>query len=85
SAGAPPTIIFHGTADRSIPFGQATRFCEEMHKYGNRCEVVPFEGRGHGFFNFEKGENPDFDVTMAATVNFLASLGFIKGDSEFTK
>ena len=44
SEGAPPTIIFHGTADNAVPFHQATRFCEVMKKYGNNCEVVPFEG-----------------------------------------
>lgn len=78
SAGAPPTIIFHGTADNNVPFHQATRFCEEMKKYANQCEVVPFEGLGHGFFNYDKGKNPAFFATMESTVKFLTSIGYLK-------
>jgi acetyl esterase len=78
SAGAPATIIFHGTADGNVPFHQATRFCEEMKKYGNHCEVVPYEGLGHGFFNYYNGENPAFFSTMESTVKFLNSIGYLK-------
>ena len=80
SAGAPPTIIFHGTSDTSVPFRQAVNFCEIMTKYGNHCEVVPFEGREHGFFNYGKGDNPDFLATMEHTVKFLTSIGYLKGE-----
>ena len=83
--GAPPTIIFHGTADGNVPFHQATLFCEEMKKYGNHCEVVPYEGRGHGFFNYNKGTNPDFLSTMEYTVKFLTSIGYIKVDTTIKK
>jgi acetyl esterase len=85
SGGAPPTIIFHGTADGNVPFHQATLFCEEMKKYGNQCEVVPYEGRGHGFFNYNKGSNPDFLSTMELTVKFLTSIGYLKGDTSSEK
>lgn len=83
--GAPPTIIFHGTADSNVPFHQATLFCEEMKKYGNYCEVVPYEGRDHGFFNYDKGTNPDFLSTMENTVKFLTSIGYLKGDTTTKK
>jgi acetyl esterase len=83
--GAPPTIIFHGTADNSVPFHQATLFCVEMKKYGNYCEVVPYEGRKHGFFNYDKGTNPDFLSTMEYTVKFLTSIGYIMSDKTITK
>jgi len=43
-----------------------TRFCEEMKKYGNKCEVVPFEGLGHGFFNY----NPAFFATSQLIFSF---------------
>jgi acetyl esterase len=78
SAGAPPTIIFHGTKDSSVPFQQAVSFCDEMQKQGNRCELVPFEGRDHGFFNWYDGDNPDYFATMDYTVKFLISIGFLK-------
>jgi acetyl esterase/lipase len=82
AVGAPPTIIFHGTADENVPFHQTTRFCEEMKKYGNQCKVVPFEGLGHGFFNYYKGGNPAFIATMENTVKFLISIGYLKENSE---
>jgi acetyl esterase/lipase len=78
SAGTPPIIIFHGTKDSSVPFQQAVIFCEEMKKYGNHCELVPFEERNHGFFNFYDGDNPDFFATMDYTVKFLISIGYLK-------
>lgn len=75
--GAPPTIIFQGTADKSVDFHQATRFCEKMKKYGNNCEVVLYEGRDHGFF-FKYYGDEDFTSTMESTVKFLTSIGYIK-------
>ena len=40
----PPTIIFHGTADRVVPFEEAELFCDAMRKAGVRCELVPYKG-----------------------------------------
>jgi acetyl esterase len=81
STGAPPTIIFHGTADATVPFHQAIRFSEEMNKYGNRCEIVPFEGLMHGFFNYNNGENPAFFSTMEKSDKFLISIGYLKEET----
>jgi acetyl esterase/lipase len=77
--GAPPTIIFHGTADTTVPFDQATRFCAELTKLGSRCEVKGYEGRTHGFFNYGRGNNEDFKTTLRAADEFLTSLGWLKG------
>jgi acetyl esterase len=77
---APPTIIFHGTDDESVPFHQVTRFCEKMKEYGNNCEVVLYEGRKHGFFLKYFGDE-DFISTMEHTVKFLSSIGYINGDT----
>ncbi|NIQ76054.1 MAG: prolyl oligopeptidase family serine peptidase, partial [Nitrospinaceae bacterium] len=49
--GLPPTLVFHGTADKTVPFENAERFTRLMNESGNICELVPFEGRNHGFFN----------------------------------
>jgi hypothetical protein len=40
--GAPPMIIFNGTKDSSIFPRPVVIFCDEMKKYGNRYELVPF-------------------------------------------
>ncbi|MFO7975474.1 MAG: alpha/beta hydrolase [Candidatus Hydrogenedentota bacterium] len=75
-AGAPPTIVFHGTEDTTVPFENAERFCEKMKAAGNRCELVAFEGAGHGFFNYGRFEDA-FDVSLQKADAFLKSLGYL--------
>jgi acetyl esterase/lipase len=74
----PPTIIFHGTADKTVPFAQATKFCVAMMQQGNKCELNPYEGREHGFFNVGRGNGEDFKTTLQATDDFLVLLGYLK-------
>lgn len=79
--GVPPTIIFHGTADTTVPFTQATRFCETVKENAGLCEVVPFDGRVHGFFNYGRGDGSDYKTTIEKTEEFLIRLGYLpKGD-----
>lgn len=77
--GAPPTIIFQGTADKGVSIQEPEGFCEEMKKHGNDCEVVLYEGRDHGFFLKYYGDE-DFTSTMETTVKFLIKLGYISKD-----
>ena len=70
-AGVPPTIIFHGTADIATPFKGAKAFHDEMLKLGNRCELVPTEGAGHGYL---VGNRAMFEEALRQTGEFLASL-----------
>jgi acetyl esterase/lipase len=75
--GCPPTIVFHGTADSTVPFASVERFRDKMKEAGNICEVVPFEGEKHGFFNFSRNRKA-FDATMAAADAFLVAQGILK-------
>ncbi|MCZ6795274.1 MAG: dienelactone hydrolase family protein, partial [Planctomycetota bacterium] len=77
--GAPPTIIFHGTADRTVKFETAKLFTGAMKKAKNRCRLVPFEGRGHGFFNHGRGDGSDYVTTVRGMDEFLIELGFLEG------
>ena len=70
--GTPPTIIFHGTADTTVPYATVEKFTEVMKAAGNRCELVGYEGQPHGFFNKAK-----YAETLAATDAFLVSLGYL--------
>lgn len=72
--GAPPTIIFHGKADTTVPYITAEAFTAVMKKAGNRCELVGFDGATHSFFNRE----PFFTQTLKAADTFLVSLGWLK-------
>lgn len=77
-AGAPPTVIFHGTADETVAFADVQRFCELMKAAGNRCDLVPFEGASHGFFNYKRSRTA-FDATLREGDAFLKSLGYLSG------
>lgn len=70
-AGVPPTIIFHGTADKTTPYAGAKAFEEAMRKAGNRCELVTKEGAGHTYLMYEKEV---FEDTIRRTDEFLTSL-----------
>ncbi len=80
--GAPPTIIFHGLADTTVPFRTAEVFAEAMKRQGNRCELVGYADQVHGFFNFGRGEeNKGYRETLQATDQFLVSLGYLVANS----
>ena len=74
---AVPTIVFHGTADTTVPFDQATRFCAEAKRLGGRCEVVPAEGESHGFFNYGRNGGLWYEKTLASADAFFTSLGYL--------
>lgn len=71
---APPTIIFHGKADSTVPYVTAELFTAEMKKLGNRCDLIGYDGENHGFFNKDK----HLSLTLAETDKFLVSLGWLK-------
>ena len=77
--GLPPSVIYHGTHDRVVSFDASYDFAKRMKKKKNACELVVYEGQGHGFFNF----NVSFDLYQA-TLNildeFLVTQGFIEPD-----
>lgn len=78
----PPTIIFHGTADKAVPFKLVELFTQQMHKFGNKCTLVAYRGEGHGFFNYGKNSNAVFVDTVHKMDDFLVSLGYLKEPPE---
>ena len=74
TSNAPPTIIFHGRRDTTVPFASAAAFTARMKATGNRCELIAYENQNHGFFNRE----PFKTETMLAADKFLTSLGWLK-------
>jgi acetyl esterase/lipase len=70
--GTPPTIIFHGKADTTVPYATVEKFTEVMKAAGSRCELIGYEGQPHGFFNKAK-----YAETLAAADAFLVSLGYL--------
>ena len=78
--GAPPSIVFHGTADKTVPFENVQRFGRRMKAVGARCELVAFEAKGHGFFNYGREGGDAYRQTVRAMDRFLASLGWLTGE-----
>ncbi len=76
--GLPPAILFHGTADTTVPFAQARAFAAAMKKAGNRIILVPAQGGRHGFFNFGREQNKYFPSCLEKTEAFLEDLGFFQ-------
>ena len=70
---APPTLIVHGTEDDSVPFDTVALYCEHVTRMGGVCEVVPYEGAGHGFFN----SSPYYELTLQESIRFLESIDWI--------
>jgi acetyl esterase len=80
--GQPPTIIFHGRDDTTVPYFTSELFAEKMKEKGNRCELVGYPGQSHGFFNYGRGGNKYFLDTVRKMDAFLASLGYLKGPDQ---
>lgn len=78
----PPTIIFHGTADKTVPFATVELFAKRMHELGNICTLVAYQGEGHGFFNYGKNFNAVYVDTVHKMDKFLVSLGYLKAPAE---
>jgi sialate O-acetylesterase len=74
-AGAPPTIIFHGTADTTTPFKGAQLFHDAMLRAGNRSELVAIDGAQHTYMFKDAALYAD---TLRKLDAFLASLDFVK-------
>ena len=82
-----PTLLFHGTGDKTVPFENAERFTRLMKEADNRCELVSFAGAGHGFFNGKLfrpklEDDKHFQATMKSFVEFLQSLEYIPAPAE---
>jgi acetyl esterase/lipase len=78
SRKVPPTLIFHGTADNTVPFENIADFQEKMWASGNTCYVVPFTDQGHGFFNYGRHENIYYELTVEKMEAFLRGLKYIR-------
>ena len=73
--GAPPTLIFLGTEDKLVPVITAQYYQLVMKKVGSYCNLVTYEGQGHGFFNYRNKEF--YDKTVHKTEEFLKKFGFL--------
>lgn len=76
----PPAIVFFGSKDKHIKMSIAKQFKKKMNDLGVKSELFIYDGQGHGFFNYGKGDNKWFTLTMVETHKFLAELGYLTGE-----
>jgi acetyl esterase len=69
-AGHPPTIIFHGDADTTVPIETVQDYSAKVKELGGVSEVVAAPGQEHAFFNKE----PHVWETLARAEVFLEGL-----------
>ena len=76
----PPTIVFHGLVDTTVPYSNSVDFRDKLALSGNRCELVGFEGLGHSYSSSKFGAAGAAALvrTKAEMEKFLGSLGLIK-------
>jgi acetyl esterase/lipase len=77
--GFPPTVHFLGTADKNISVESARKMKVEIERIGGRCDLHLYEGQEHGFFNYGRGDNTYYRLTLIETDRFLTSLGYLSG------
>ena len=79
-AHMPPTIIFHGTGDKTVKFENSQAFMEKMKSNGNTCSLTPFPDAPHSPTSSKGGEKAkDWQKQMMGEMQkFLQDLGLIK-------
>lgn len=76
--GAPPTLFMLGSKDHLIPVSTGKEYQARMQAVGSRCDLIIYEGVGHGFFNVKKNDSKYHELTNQQSEQFLRSLGYIK-------
>lgn len=79
--GLPPTIIFHGKDDTTVPFRSVEIFAEKAKSHGDDVVLAGYEAEGHGFFNFGRNDNLYYSKTMQTLDAFLVDRGLLEGPS----
>ena len=73
---APPTLILHGDADKTVDIATVRNFTKKMNTSGHKCELKEYKNMPHGFFNFGRSNNGPFYHTLSVADNFLIENDF---------
>lgn len=81
ASGLPPMLMIHGTADRLVPFQDASSFAAKMKRKKNPFELVEFEGRDQNFFNMNT-DPVSYEASLSTMDDFLDRHGILKKPEE---
>ena len=78
-AKMPPTLVFHGTADKTVKFENSQAFTDKMKANGNSCELVVFPDAPHSPNSSKEGEKGKIvkDKIEEESLRFLEKLGLV--------
>ena len=88
--GMPPVQIFQGDQDPWAPLSRVAALAEAMAANGDACELLPFAGRSHFFYNLPAyyskypaftpirgADQNDFEACLFLMAHFLHRHGFL--------
>ena len=78
-AKMPPTLVFHGTADKTVKFENSQAFTGKMKANGNSCELVAFPDAPHSPNSIQEGEKGKIVKTKIEeeSLKFLGKMGLV--------
>jgi acetyl esterase/lipase len=78
-AKMPPTLVFHGTADKTVKFENSQAFTDKMKANGNLCELVVFPDAPHSPQSSKEGDKGKIVKARIEeeSLNFLEKLGLV--------
>jgi acetyl esterase/lipase len=78
-AKMPPTLVFHGTADKTVKFENSQAFTDKMKANGNSCELVVFPDAPHSPNSSKEGEKGKVVKAKIEeeSLKFLEKLGLV--------
>ena len=65
----PPAMVMHGTADDVMPIEASERFVAAYNGAGGKAQLVPWEGKGHGW---ARAAGPEADEFVKIASEFIA-------------
>ena len=65
----PPAMVMHGTADDVIPIEASERFVAAYNGAGGKAQLVPWQGKGHGW---ARAAGPEADEFVKIASEFIA-------------
>ena len=80
----PPTLVFHGTADKTVKFENSQAFTDKMKANGNSCELVVFPDAPHSPQSSKEGEKGKIVKAKIEeeSLKFLEKLGLVSPEQE---
>ena len=65
----PPAMVMHGTADDVMPIEASERFVAAYNGAGGKAQLVPWQGKGHGW---ARAAGPEADEFVKIVSEFIA-------------